>query len=654
MDLKNFTKHTTIVSALWVFGALSTPVQAQDGVSSAGASRTRFLGNLGKIPAPDDVIVEDLINFHRHDIGRPKAGEAIGLDVRWNRERVAAGGDLVLQIGLSTPLAHDRRELRPLNIALVIDKSGSMSSEDKMNRVKDALQTFVSKLRPTDYLSIVSFDSEAKVELSSRLAGATGETQSVIGALAPGGSTNIHGGLMLGYQEVLKHYKKGATNRVILLTDGIANRGVTEPEKIANDSVAFNDKGIDLSTIGVGLDLNKDLMRTLAKRGRGLSHFIGDRDDIDKVFVNELQSLISPVAHDIRLQVDLPAGAELLNIYGYDAQRDGNRVSFALDNLNSGATQVVLMRLKAKKAAELVARATVTYYDIQRNREQKADGRAGVSVANVREPAQEDSSVAKNFAIAILAQAMKDMSMSCAANNFTQAGKILSAAISRTERQYPDLSDPDITRTLETARKYDEVLRAENAARGNDIGEGDSADGGTDGSNLIPNGDFALGNWGFKSAYRYTPAYDNCLWEDKYTVAPQFNSPQLHRLIAREEFRAPSRPTGKEQVFFCNAGGSDKRAVISTKVNCQPRTKYRVSFSAISLTPGAEWIPTFEIRVGGDRSEAQAAGAGVYTEIVMEWESKNRTSAEFEIVRMPIPHGGGLIGICNVRMVKVN
>lgn len=81
---------------------------------------------------------------------------------------------------------------------------------------------------------------------------------------------------MLWYPEARKHYRKDATNRVLLLTDEIANRGVTESEKLARDSMRFSDEGIDLSTIGVGMGLNQDLLRQLAKSGRGLFHFVAD------------------------------------------------------------------------------------------------------------------------------------------------------------------------------------------------------------------------------------------------------------------------------------------------------------------------------------------------------------------------------------------
>ncbi len=108
---------------------------------------------------------------------------------------------------------------------------------------------------------------------------------------------------MLGYKEALKQFKREGTNRVVLLTDGIANQGVTDPAQIARESLSFNDRGVDLSTIGVGLDLNKDLLRDLAKSGRGLFHFVADAQDIDKVFLKEVQSLVAPVASEPNLEI---------------------------------------------------------------------------------------------------------------------------------------------------------------------------------------------------------------------------------------------------------------------------------------------------------------------------------------------------------------
>src|SRR5439155_21035967 len=132
----------------------------------------------------------------------------------------------------------------------------------------------------------------------------------------------------------------------ILMTDRIARQVMTEPARIAQYSLQFNDARIDLSTIGVGMDLNKDLLRDLDKSGRGLFHFVSDSEDIEKVFLNEVQSLVSPVATSPNVDIDYDADLELVQLYGYEPQFHAGGLSLKLDNMNQGLTQVVLLRFK--------------------------------------------------------------------------------------------------------------------------------------------------------------------------------------------------------------------------------------------------------------------------------------------------------------------
>jgi Ca-activated chloride channel family protein len=440
----------------------------QDGVSTAAAARTRYLSEMGLIPASRSVAVEEFVNYHRHQIGRPKAGEAVLLDVRWGNDRVPASDpEAVLQIGFSTALASDRQQLPPVNLALVIDKSGSMADADKLSRVKESLLTLVNQLRETDTLSIVVFDSEAAVLRPAREVGDREEVRRLIRGIEPGSSTNIHAGLMLGYKEALKNYKREATNRVVLLTDGIANQGVTDPAQIARDSLAFNDRGVDLSTIGVGLDLNKDLLRDLAKSGRGLFHFVADARDIDKVFLKEVQSLVAPVATEPNLEIEYGPGLELAQVYGYEPERSERGLKIKLDNMNQGLTQVVLLRFRATRRAPDSARPFVrvnfSYYDLEQKRRVTKNEEASLSIGEgTAADTLRDPEVGKNFTIAQLAQAIRDMAVAVEAKRFKDAEGILNAAIAKTYNRYPHLEDEDISRTLLIAQKYQELVRKYN------------------------------------------------------------------------------------------------------------------------------------------------------------------------------------------------
>lgn len=458
--------------SLLCYALLGSAAFGQDATSTAAAARTRYLAEAGVLPSSREVAVEEFVNYHRHQIGRPKAGESVALDMRWGNDQLSGNNrEAVLQIGFSTALANDRRQLRPLNMALVIDKSGSMADLDKLTRVKAALLTLVDQLRETDVLSIVIFDSQAEVLMPARAIFDKESVKRLIRGIEPGSSTNIHAGLMLGYQEALKNYRREATNRVILLTDGIANQGVTDPARIAQDSLSFNDRGIDLSTIGVGLDLNKDLLRTLAKSGRGLFHFVADTEDISKVFIKEVQSLISPVANEPNLEIEYDANLELAQLYGYEPQTSRNRIRLKLDNMNSGMTQVVLLRFRLARQPPYHWRMPVnvrfTYYDLEQNRQVV---KTETAFLTRREGAASDmlrdEEVGKNYTIALLAQAIHDMAEASEAHRYREAERVLADAIGKSYQRYPNMEDEDVARTLSIAEKYREVLRKYNREQG--------------------------------------------------------------------------------------------------------------------------------------------------------------------------------------------
>jgi len=289
----------------------------------------------------------------------------------------------------------------------------------------------------------------------------------LIQSIEPGGATNLHDGLMLGYQEARKNYRKGATNRVILLTDGIANRGETDPEKIAQDSLRFNDAGIDLSTIGVGLDLNKDLLSQLAKSGRGLFHFVEDAQDSEKVFVKEVQSLVSPVATEPSVEIDYDPDLELVKLYGYEPRYHGNGATLKLDNMNHGLTQVILLRFRLAEnsppSSRLPVKVRFTYYDLEQNKQIVKTEEAFLTVKDGRPGDMlKDPEVGKNYSIALLAQAIRDMAAACESQRYQKAESLITAAIDKTNRRYPHLEDADIARTLAMAKKYQDGLRKYN------------------------------------------------------------------------------------------------------------------------------------------------------------------------------------------------
>lgn len=460
-----------------------TTVLAQQSGSAASVSRSRAIVNAGPnapVPTtstyyptynapvfkiPEEIAVEEFVNYHKHRLPLPKSGQAVAMDTRWgNAEISRSQREAVLQIGFTTAEVNERTDLRPLNLVLVIDKSGSMADDDKMSRVKESLRAMLTKLRPEDILSIVAFDSSAQVLYTARSIGNGEGVRNAIDCLVPDGSTNLHAGLMLGYAEAKKYFRSGATNRVILLTDGIANTGITTPSFIAQDSAAQNARGIDLSTIGVGLELNNDLLRTLARSGRGLYHFISDYKDINKVFVNEVQSLISSVAKDVQVRIEYGPGLRLEKIYGYQPAYANGKISITLDDMNNGLTQLVMAKFRIDfVGTTLPVKVRLSYFDVRRK----------CKVEEVQDlqlvPAERDSSdlladveVKKNYTIAELADSLFAMTGLARSGNYSQALNTLDTSVATTYRRYPNMEDEDIRFILGIVEGYQRDLRVYN------------------------------------------------------------------------------------------------------------------------------------------------------------------------------------------------
>jgi Mg-chelatase subunit ChlD len=462
-----------------------TSVLAQQSGSAASVSRARAIVNAGPnapVPTtstyyptynpprpvfkiPEEIAVEEFVNYHKHRLPLPKSGQAVAMDTRWGNAEVSRSQrEAVLQIGFTTAEVNERTDLRPLNLVLVIDKSGSMADDDKMSRVKESLRTMLGKLRPDDIVSIVAFDNSAQVLYPARPIGDGNGVRYAIDCLQPDGSTNLRHGLITGYHEAEKFFRAGATNRVILLTDGIANTGITNPVQIAAESLEYNKRGIDLSTIGVGLDLNNDLLRTLARSGRGLYHFISDYKDINKVFVNEVQSLISSVAKNVQVRIEYGSGLQLEKIYGYQPVSGNRSVSLTLDDMNNGLTQVVVAKFRTESGrSTLPVKVRLSYYDVKRR----------CTVEEVQDvrlvPAESEScelladvEVKKNYTIAELADSLFQMAGLARGGNYPQALNTLDASVAIAYRRYPNMEDEDIRFILEIVEGYQRDLRVYN------------------------------------------------------------------------------------------------------------------------------------------------------------------------------------------------
>lgn len=442
---------------------LAAPTPGQEGQSTFGHARARELAELGRLPSARDVVVRDIVDFHRHRLPLPRSDQEVALDVRFDRAAPDASGHLVLQVGYTTRPGGDRKLTGPCALALVVDCSGSMRERGKLDEVRRGLHELARHLRPDDEVALVSFANEDELLAGRRRLGDGDWLHTAIDRLEAGGSTNLHAGLLRGLRELPPGDDGDRPRRVVLLTDGIANRGVTEPQRILDDVRPFTTQGIDVSTIGVGQDLDVALLERLAAGTRGLFHFVADEQQVQKVFVAEIDSLLQPAVRKPRLTVELPEELAVERVYHEGVEQRNGRLVVDLRDLNAGATGVLLVRLRAGTAArgDLRVRAELAWRSADTGRPASVAAEATARTderADDRRAGPVDVEVQRNLAIAVLAQGMADMAAACDERRWAEADRALRLAQDEAQRLFPG-DDADVQRVRDIAAGHARTLR---------------------------------------------------------------------------------------------------------------------------------------------------------------------------------------------------
>ncbi len=274
----------------------------------------------------------------------------LSIDVRTeNRTVLIPGpGDGTIQIQVIAPDAPAIDFARPrLNLALVIDRSGSMSEARKLDFVKTAAHQLVDMMEPDDILSIVTYDHIVQVPWHSRPVGRDRSgLHRIVSGLYPGGATFLSGGLDEGYRQA-RHGRRGGTlNRVLLLSDGLANRGVTSRGELRERAAMMSEEGISVSTFGVGHQFDEELMMMVAGGGGGNYRYLGDPERIMAALAAEFHSASRTAASEVEIVIRVRKDCRFGSVVGREWRRDGDSYVIRLGDLSAGERRTVFASLK--------------------------------------------------------------------------------------------------------------------------------------------------------------------------------------------------------------------------------------------------------------------------------------------------------------------
>lgn len=322
-------------------------------IDADGASYafTRRYLNFNENPPTSSVRVEEFINYFTFNYPEPESGENIGLNSElstcpWNEAHH------LMRIGIKGRTLSEA-EMPGSNFVFLIDVSGSMDADDKLELLKEGFLLMVDSMKATDRVAIVTYCDEVKVNLGSTNGDEKSKIRSAINKLSASGSTAGGAAIQKAYQIAEENFKVGGNNRIILGTDGDFNVGLSTDSALVDLIEAKRAIGVYLTVLGVGNgNLNDSMMEKIADSGNGNYEYLDCAEQLQKVFIHE-RTRFYTVAKDVKVQVTFNAAmVDSFRLIGYE-NRTMDSASFSNDTVDageigSGQTITALYELKLR------------------------------------------------------------------------------------------------------------------------------------------------------------------------------------------------------------------------------------------------------------------------------------------------------------------
>ncbi len=258
----------------------------------------------------------------------------------------------ILELRVQAPEAEREGQRPDINLGLVLDRSGSMQGA-KLEYVKQAACHVLDQLQAQDQVALVVYDDTIRVLAHSMKVtnGNRFEMKQLISSIEAGSMTNLRDGWLTGCKEIAASAREGSINRTMLLTDGLANVGETDPEILAQHAFELYKDSISTSTFGVGHGFNEHLLEAMANRGGGNFYYIEKPERIAKIFLKEFEELIGVTVRKVEVKIDLPVGVEWQVLGGWSAETKGGSLHIYVGDMLSGRLQDIYVKLQVPAGA---------------------------------------------------------------------------------------------------------------------------------------------------------------------------------------------------------------------------------------------------------------------------------------------------------------
>ncbi|MDZ4743923.1 MAG: VWA domain-containing protein [Verrucomicrobiota bacterium] len=386
-----------------------------------------------------------------------KSEEIITVKLTPDRNKIVKTKDAEVLIKLELKGREASRKRRtPVNLALVLDRSGSMAGP-KLEKAKQAACVAIDQLSEKDTISVVIYDDLSNLLIPPQKVKDKSHLKSLVREITDGGSTALYAGVEMGAQQVNKFFAKENVNRVFLLSDGIANVGPSSPAELARLGRNLREQGIQVTTIGLGDDYNEDLMVSLAEASAANYYYVQDTEKLPGIFAEELGKIQNILARNLRVIIVLPEGVEGIEVVGEpDIRFTNRRAEIILPEVYGSQNRSFLVRARVVNASGGkmdVAQANIDYKDEESGKDKKQQILASIEMTEN----QKESDASLNVEVAQEAALVQNRVVREEALKLADSGKKAEAVLKLKEQSQAISNLPAAARTPKLDQERDSL-----------------------------------------------------------------------------------------------------------------------------------------------------------------------------------------------------